>query len=345
MCEGDSLKLSTSVLSLPNASSIEWFKDNVLISTDTAFVITQPGTYTLRCTGATGCVGDFSQPLTVVVDSLKAVNDSSYTLPGTAVNIKVLVNDTAACYPVDTPSLIVTQQGSHGNAVYTGGGIFNYMPNPGFSGIDTFYYVVNDVNGNPSNVAMVIISIDANNVLPIILGDFNAVKVEDESHLYWNTYSTHNASHFEIERGGDGKNFEFKGKVNAPANSNDSIAYNYWDKEPLSGKNYYRLKLVDLSGKATYSEVRLVNFDNTDPVKIYPIPAQDYVTVDLGSDAFNMSSIIIVDARGNEVLRKAVTDTKTTFDLNGITVGIYYIRIIDKNNKPTQLSYKVNKVK
>jgi hypothetical protein len=346
VCEGDSLKLSTAILNIPTATSVEWFRNNVLISTDTAFVITQPGVYTLRCSGTGACHSDFSQPLTVVVDSLKAVNDSAYTLPGTTVAIKVLLNDQAACYPVDTPSLIITKQGNHGEATYVGNGVFSYTPVSGFSGIDTFYYVVHDVNGNPSNVAMVIVSISSSNVLPIVLGDFEAVKVEDESHLYWTTYSTANASHFEIERSPDAKTFEFKGKVTAPTNSNSVTNYNYWDKTPLNGKNYYRLKLVDVDGKSTYSEIRLVNFDNTVPIKIYPIPAQDYVTVDLGgNDPSGYNSVVLLDVAGKQVLKQTITAAKTTIDLNEVTVGTYYIRLIDMNNNITDMTYKINKVK
>jgi hypothetical protein len=344
VCEGDSIRLSTAILNIPAATGVEWFKDNVLISTDTAFVITQPGVYTLRCTGTGACTSEFSQPLTVKVDSLTAVNDSSYTRPSTTVEIHVLHNDISACYPVDTPSLTVTQQGHHGTAVDVGGGTFKYIPDSGFVGMDTFYYVVNDINGNPSNIAMVIVSINSNNPLPMVLGDFEAVKVEDESHLYWNTYSTSNASDFEIERSGDGKNFEFKGKVLAPTNSTDSTGYNYWDKSPLAGKNYYRLKLVELDGTYNYSVTRLVNFADDNPVKIYQIPAQENITVDLGIARSNISKIIILDVTGREVIRKPVTTTATTIDLKSITSGTYYIRLIDNNNSITEDSYKFNKV-
>ncbi|KAA5532104.1 T9SS type A sorting domain-containing protein [Taibaiella lutea] len=345
VCEGDSLKLSTAVLALPNATTVEWFKDNVLISTDTAFVITQPGVYTLRCTGTTGCVGDFSQPLTVVVDSLKATNDSTFTTPGSSVNIRVLINDLSACYPIDTPSLTIVQQPSHGTATVLSDGTFKYDPNPGFTGIDTFYYVINDVNGNPSNIAMVIVTIDAPVPLGITLGGFEAVRVEDEAHLFWNTLSTKNASHFEIERSGDIKNFEFKGKVVAPANSNENVAYNYWDKKPLAGKNYYRLKMVNLDGKSEYSEIRMVNFSNDNSITLYPNPAKDYITVDLGAEAATTQLIIITDAVGKEVLTHLITGTAITIDLNNLATGAYFVKLLDKNNNIKDGAYKFSKVK
>lgn len=343
VCQGDSLRLSTAVLALPNATSVEWFKDNVLVSTDSAFVITQQGVYTLRCTGATGCIGDFSQPLTVIVDTLAAINDSISTAPGTTVTIGVLINDHSACYPIDTPTLVVTQQGSHGHVTFVGDGTFKYDPDQDFVGIDTFYYVMNDVNGNPSNVAMVIVTIAEPVALGIKLASFEAVKVEDEAHLTWNTLNTANASHFEIERSSDAKNFEFKGKVLAPVNSTENVEYNYWDKKPMAGKNYYRLKMVSLDGRFEYSEVRLVNFNNDNSISLYPNPAKDYIIVDLGAAATNVQSIIITDALGKEIMTRSVSAATISINLNNLSSGIYFVKLLDKNNNLIEGSYKFTK--
>jgi len=343
VCQGDSLRLSTATLNIPGVTGIEWFRDNTLISTDTAFEIKEPGVYTLRCSGTGACLSDFSQPLTVIVQKLTAVNDSSYTQPATAVNIKVLLNDQAYCYPVDTPTLTVTQQAHFGNVIYMGNGTFKYTPHPAYVGLDTFYYVVNDVNGNPSNVARVVISISVNSPLPLIIGDFEAVKAEDEAHLYWNTFSTSNASHFEVQRSADARNFEFKGKVLAPAQSAENTAYNYWDKKPLPGKNYYRLKMVDLGGNFEYSEIRMVNFDNIRPVKVYPIPAGDYITVELGQNQDIVTTIQVMDASGREVIRHPVSSDTETLSLKDLAAGAYYIRFTDKNNALMGEGIKFNK--
>jgi hypothetical protein len=344
VCQGDSLKLSTASFNIPGITSVEWFRNNVLVSTDTAFVIKESGVYTLRCTGTGACHSEFSQPLQVVVNSLTAVNDSTYTRPSTAINIKVLLNDIAICYPVDTQTLTIVQQSHFGNTTYIGGGIFNYNPHPGFIGIDTFYYVVNDVNGNHSNVAMVLISINTNTPLPLSMGEFNVAKVEEEAHLYWNTFSTGNASHFEIERSGDGRNFEYKGKVLAPANSNENISYNYWDKKTLTGKNYYRLKMVDLSGSAAYSEIRMVNFNNKNAVKAYPIPANDYITIEMDQSQSGIAHVLIVDSKGRAVIKQTVSSNLFTVDLRGIAAGAYYIKFSDNSNTVIGEAIKFNKI-
>lgn len=348
ICQGDTLRLSTTVLNLPDANSVEWFKNNVLISTDTSFKIFEAGTYTLRCTGTTGCVGDFSQPLTVIVDMLTANMDSISTQPNTPVNIRVLVNDQQACYPIDTPTMTIAQQGAHGTVITLPDGTFTYQPNTGFVGIDTFYYYISDVNGNPSNIAMVIVNIttDApNEPLAVILVSFEAVKVDNQAHLTWVTSSTNSASHFEVERSADGKTFEFKGKVAAPAQSHENTSYSYWDTKPLSGKNYYRLKLVSLNGDADYSEIRSVNFGANTNVNIYPNPATSYIIVDLGQQSTELNAIQIFDAAGNEVLETKISGSSNTIELNSLSSGIYFIRLVDKDNKLKDTSYKFTKVK
>lgn len=330
VCQGDSLRLST--LSLPGVGHVEWYRNGQFISSDTAFVITQPGVYTLMCESTSGCHSGFSQPLTVTIDSLTAVNDSVSTAPGTAVTIRILGNDLSPCFPIDTPTLVVTHQGGHGTATYNGNGTFIYTPEPGFVGIDTFYYVVNDVNGNPSNTAMVLVTIGSPTPLPMTLGEFVVTKVGTEAHLVWNTFRTNDASHFEIERSSNGKDFSFKGKVMAPANSNEETEYNYWDKNPLAGRNYYRLKMVDRSGGAVYSETRMVIFGGDGDIKLYPNPATDYITIDVGEQLSNVQDVLVVDAVGRELIRKTVTTSSVTLDIRTLAQGVYYIRLADSNN-------------
>lgn len=342
ICQGDSLRLST--LALPGVSYVSWYRNNILISNDTGFVITQPGIYTVMCESNSGCHSGFSQPLTVVIDSLTAVNDSTSTLPGTAVTINILMNDMSPCFPIDTPTLVVTAQGNHGTAVYSGDGTFIYTPEPGFLGVDTFYYVVTDVNGNPSNTAMVLVTIGETTPLPMTLGNFEVVKAGREAHLMWNTYRTADASHFEIERSANGRDFSFKGKVAAPANSNEQTDYSYWDKSPLAGRNYYRLKMADRSGGSVYSETRMVNFGDEDgDVRIFPNPASDYVTIDIGGKAGKVKELAVIDATGREVMRRQADASQVTFDLKALAAGTYYVRLVDENNNVTG-AYKFSKI-
>lgn len=111
--------------------------------------------------------------------------------------------------------------------------------------------------------------------LPIILTVFSGKKINQINVLNWQTSQELNASHFEIERSTDSKIFEKIGKVNA----NKAENYHFNDNSYLivhhSSLIFYRLRLLDIDGKFTYSKI--IYIENTDNEAIvgyfYPNPA------------------------------------------------------------------------
>ena len=340
VCQGQSLQLSTPVL--PGVTQVEWFKDGQFLTNDPSFVITEAGTYTLQCESSAGCISELSDPLVVIVNSLEAFDDNVATSPSTPIEIPILVNDQDHCYAIDNSSAFITATASNGTATCGLNGTINYTPNAGFLGIDTFYYIVHDVNSNPSNVARVIITVGNNSPLPIVLGDFIAIKQGGEAQLLWNTHQTSNASHFEIERSHNGRDFSFKGKVTAPTNSTVNTNYTYWDKNPLAGKNYYRLKLVDLDGKSLYSETRVLEFGGVAEPRVYPNPAKNIVFVDLAKHTDNASAVQLTDLAGRVVLHKKVSASLISLNMEHIASATYFLKVLGKNNE-VLMSSKISK--
>lgn len=91
--------------------------------------------------------------------------------------------------------------------------------------------------------------------LPVELARFEGKASQSGISLTWETASEQNNSHFEVERSTDGSTFEQLGSVPGNGNSVVTIAYQYLDKHPHPGLNYYRLKQVDFDGKYEYSKV------------------------------------------------------------------------------------------
>ncbi len=96
-------------------------------------------------------------------------------------------------------------------------------------------------------------------ILPVELADFqvNLLNASRSAKLVWSTAKEWESSHFEVERSTQGLNFEKIGEINAAGWSNVLMDYTFEDdKLPLGGANVlYRLKQVDLSGNAHYSNV------------------------------------------------------------------------------------------
>jgi len=76
--------------------------------------------------------------------------------------------------------------------------------------------------------------------------------------LQWSTGLEKNNDYFTIERSSDGSNYEEIAKIDGVGNSLDKSDYKYIDKNPLTGKNYYRLKHTDKTGKADYFPENIV---------------------------------------------------------------------------------------
>ncbi|MEO1491120.1 MAG: tandem-95 repeat protein [Pseudomonadota bacterium] len=106
--------------------------------------------------------------VTPVNDGPVAVDDADSTDEGTAVVISVLDNDTDI--DGDTLSVLGVSQGSNGATVRNGDGTVTYKPNAGFSGTDTFTYILSDGNGG-TDAADVTVTVSSTNDAPTAVDD------------------------------------------------------------------------------------------------------------------------------------------------------------------------------
>jgi hypothetical protein len=86
----------------------------------------------------------------------------------------------------------------------------------------------------------------------------NALKVEDfdmGNMLTWSTSTEVNNKAFEIEKSTDGASYATIGKVKGAVNAAEEQEYRFMDVSAGQGITYYRLKQIDMDGKATYSAV------------------------------------------------------------------------------------------
>ena len=113
-------------------------------------------------------------------------------------------------------------------------------------------------------------------LLPVELVNFSATSEDCNIILKWLTATEEKFSHFELERGKDGFQFETIAIVEGRGGSQQNI-YNFVDKTTLQDENYYyRLKMVDLNLSYEYSDIinltsncNGVNFQ----VNLFPNPA------------------------------------------------------------------------
>lgn len=96
--------------------------------------------------------------------------------------------------------------------------------------------------------------------LPVSLMGIAAALRQQQIEVKWTTAQEQNSKFFEVLKSTDGNNFTAIGKVNATGNSHAATQYQFVDRQPTVGTNFYKLKMVDADGSFTYSASVAVKF-------------------------------------------------------------------------------------
>jgi hypothetical protein len=180
--------------------------------------------------------------------------------------------------------------------------------------------------------AFTLASLTVMNVLPVQLTSFTASVVNPSLvDLRWSTASEQNSNYFIVERSVDGQQYDPMQTVPAAGNSNQILNYVAKDGRPLKGISYYRLKMVDLDGKAVWSEVRVVNIGGGTELTMYPNPAIDRTFIELNDN--KVLKVTVVDNAGRELLSiMRPTEAVLSVDVSRLAAGLYFV-IIDLEDK------------
>ncbi|WP_447641493.1 MULTISPECIES: T9SS type A sorting domain-containing protein [Chitinophagaceae] len=179
--------------------------------------------------------------------------------------------------------------------------------------------------------------------LPVTLLPLNAAMANGAAvYLTWGTVTELNNKGFGIQRSPDATTWSTIAFVNSSANGGNSsltLNYDYTDKAPLAGNNYYRLVQTDIDGKTALSNVVsiYVSGSASKGLTVYPNPASGTTTVS-GLQAGNQLSIISMDGR----TMKSLTATAATqqLDISGLPSGIYFVRTV-ADGKATNVKFMV----
>lgn len=160
--------------------------------------------------------------------------------------------------------------------------------------------------------------------LPVRLISFDGKAKKEGNLLTWSTGSTQNFSHFDIERSQDASQFQPIASLKGIQSSKENLSYNYLDKKPGNGLNYYRLKLVDIDGHFEYSKILSITNDRETAINIYPNPATDYFILEnAGND---LDAVNIFDALGKQInLNVTRNNGQLRINTSAVATGSYFV--------------------
>jgi hypothetical protein len=172
--------------------------------------------------------------------------------------------------------------------------------------------------------------------LPVHVFEASATVNATNVAVNWRTENEINTSRFFVERSINNGAFETIGSQ--PAAGNYAGTKNYTMKDDIAtvagAAVQYRIKLVDIDGKVSYSNTIIVKTTAIDAVKTWPSPFISNVNI-----AFNSNTATTITTRIFDLAGKLVAQTNSQVvkgnnqlnisNLNGLSKGIYMLQITD----------------
>lgn len=205
-------------------------------------------------------------------------------------------------------------------------------PANGINDID-IEFTVTDNAGLTSEIGTVSINVSA---LPVTLISFTAEKSETGVQLLWTTTEETNSGHFEIQHSNDATKWTVAGKVAAWGESKAAKNYAFTHSVPVSGINYYRLKMIDKDATFAYSRIASVRFEGDIKINVYPNPVSSVLKIK-NDNGQVIKSVEIMDITGKSVYFNDSKTSLSDLSLKGINLqhvpnGAYVVRTIGMND-------------
>ena len=165
--------------------------------------------------------------------------------------------------------------------------------------------------------------------LPVDLLDFEAQLLLDNTvKLTWQTENEVGVTHFEVQRANDGRNFEFIGNVSANNSNISKNEYQFIDKKPNFGHNYYRLKAVDFDGQFEYSPIRQISIGEELVTYLYPNPSGNEVYLKIPDPSGAIINVYSMDGKLLSARIVSTSDNEVKIELpNAMSDQIYMVSI------------------
>lgn len=185
---------------------------------------------------------------------------------------------------------------------------------------------------------------NASNPLPVLFDNVAAYKKGEGVQIEWSNLTERDLAIYYIERSVNGRDYSIIGKYFPKYNNNDVAHYSYYDDEPATGDNYYRIKVIEQSGKIIFSKILKVDMSQVKRgFTLYPNPVTGkQFTVSLSGIKVGQYQVRIINATGQDVFQKTITSqgdymTQTISLPATVTTGVYTMLISGNAYKETTL--------
>lgn len=172
---------------------------------------------------------------------------------------------------------------------------------------------------------------NTNNPMPVVLAYFKISSIDERGiTIGWSTTLEKDFDQFELEHAGEELVFTTISTIEGKGGIDLNTKYQFVHGVPAQGKNYYRLKSIDLDGSFEYSAVIIANWNGIDRgVSLYPNPVVNHTfTIELNDVMTSEVNLTLIESRGYVVYSAKVNGTTSTINLpDDLKPGIYLAKI------------------
>jgi hypothetical protein len=136
------------------------------------------------------------------------------------------------------------------------------------------------------------------------------------------------------------------GEVKGAGTTTESSNYQFADPvgSVAAGIIYYRLRIVDVDGKATYSKIVALKLNGSIAIReytVYPNPFTSNIKLNINSTKETAVTIRISNTSGQALVNRVVTlqpgdNVVVLRDLDALKTGIHFMEIMTEDGQITQ---------
>ncbi len=179
------------------------------------------------------------------------------------------------------------------------------------------------------------LSISGAVVLPVGFTNFRATAGTNSVQLNWTTSQETNNRGFSVQRSADGLVWTDIGFVAGAGNSNTASNYQYTDRAPATGINFYRLRQQDYDGQTSVSVVVTATISSSTFFTLSDNPGRGLYQLKMPATAERLQ-LLVTDATGRVLYQAQTTAGNQVIDISRQAPGVYWL-LIKKGNSETGL--------
>jgi YVTN family beta-propeller protein len=166
-------------------------------------------------------------------------------------------------------------------------------------------------------------------VLRLTLVNFTGSKTGSGNLIQWQTANEINTKSFELERKLAVGSSQWATIASQLAVGSGANGYSYLDADKLDGTILYRLKMIDVDERFTYSNVIKLTDQPRNQTTVYPNPITNKATLQIGDKKLLKTQANMIDANGKIIKTILIKNIFEIIDMRGLPSGLYMLKLVN----------------